>query len=69
MLLAGVICGTLWRMTKTEAKLSLGGTMRSLAEACGLTINAVKKWPQQLTRKQIDTVQAALFRKIEKVMK
>ena len=56
-------------MTKNEAKAKLGGTMRSLAAACGVSLSAIRKWPTELTRRQKDTVQAAILRKIEKVVK
>lgn len=50
-------------MEKKEAVALLGGTRRSVAEAVGCTVAAVNQWPDVLTDKIRDRVQAALYRK------
>lgn len=50
-------------MNKQDAIKLLGGTNNKAAEACGITSSAVRQWPQELTKDQIDRVQAALYRK------
>lgn len=49
-------------MTKTEAVRLFGGRPIDLARAVGVTRQAVQGWPEQLTPKQSDRVQAALWR-------
>ena len=52
-----------WRMRKSEAIELLGGSIPAVAEAVGVTYQAVDKWPDELTSKIADRVQAALWRK------
>jgi hypothetical protein len=49
-------------MTKTEAIRLLGGTPQDDAAACRVSASAVSQWPDELTKDQIDRVQAALYR-------
>ncbi len=49
-------------MTKTEAIRLLGGTGSSAARAVGITPQAVRDWPDELTPAIRDRVQAALWR-------
>lgn len=53
-------------MNKQDAIKLLGGTNNKAAAACGITSSAVRQWPQELTKDQIDRVQAALYRKSQK---
>jgi hypothetical protein len=50
-------------MRKSEAIELLGGSIPAAAEAVGVTYQAIDKWPEELTRKLIDRVQAALWRR------
>lgn len=50
-------------MTKTEATSLLGGSTNAAAEAIGITIQAFSQWPEELSDKLRDRVQAALWRK------
>ena len=49
-------------MKKTQAIALLGGTVSAAAKACGITSSAVSQWPDDLTKNQVDRVQAALLR-------
>lgn len=49
-------------MTKGEALALLGGTQREIAERIGCTPQAVQAWPQVLSTKLRDRVQAVLWR-------
>ena len=51
-------------MKKTEAIALLGGTTVLAAKACRVTRSAVSLWPGELTNKQEDRVQAALYRRL-----
>lgn len=50
-------------MLKTEAIELLGGTVAAVADAVGVTYQAVDKWPDELPPRIADRVQAALWRK------
>ena len=54
-----------WGMRKTEAIQLLGGDEHSVAKAIGVTYQAVRKWPEVLSEKVSDRVQAALWRKAQ----
>jgi len=49
-------------MLKAEAIQSLGGTVAAAAEAIGVSYQAVDKWPDELSPRIADRVQAALWR-------
>lgn len=49
-------------MKKAEAIAALGGSVSRAAQACGISPSAVSQWPDDLTKDQIDRVQAALWR-------
>lgn len=49
-------------MKKSEAIKQLGGTVKAAADACDITPSAISQWPEDLTKDQIDRVQAALYR-------
>jgi translation initiation factor RLI1 len=49
-------------MKKTTAIKLLGGSIKAAAEACEITSSAISQWPEDLTKDQIDRVQAALYR-------
>jgi hypothetical protein len=49
-------------MRKTEAIELLGGSIPAVAEAVGVTYQAVDKWPDMLPPRIADRVQAALWR-------
>lgn len=49
-------------MTKSEAIRLLGGTAKEAARRIGITQAAVSQWPEQLTGRHRDRVQAALYR-------
>lgn len=49
-------------MKKSEAIKLLGGTTSAAAEAVGITYQAVTQWPEELTRRIRDRVEAALYR-------
>lgn len=51
-------------MTKTEAIALLGGTMTSAALRIGISTQAVSNWPEALTDRLADRVQAALYREL-----
>lgn len=50
-------------MTKKQAIKHLGGTVRLAALAIGISDKAVYKWPDVLTDKLRDRVEAAMARK------
>lgn len=50
-------------MEKTEAIRLLGGTVAAVAEAIGISPQAVSLWPDVLPPRIADRVQAALYRK------
>lgn len=50
-------------MNKHTAITLLGGSVAAAAEAIGITSAAVSQWPDTLTPKLVDRVQAALARK------
>lgn len=50
-------------MTKTEATALLGGSISTAADAIGITVQAYFQWPEELSDKLRDRVQAALWRK------
>lgn len=50
-------------MDKTEAIRLLGGTTTTVAEAIGITPQAVSDWPETLPPRIADRVLAALYRK------
>lgn len=50
-------------MEKTEAIRLLGGTAAAVAEAIGISPQAVSLWPDVLPPRIADRVQAALYRK------
>lgn len=52
-----------WCMRKSEAIELLGGSIAAAAEAVGVTYQAVDKWPEELSDRVSDRVQAALWRK------
>ena len=56
-------------MTKTDAIRLLGGTPKAAAAACRISASAVSQWPDELTKDQIDRVQAALYRQSVKPQK
>lgn len=49
-------------MKKSHAFELLGGTAADAARACRITPSAVSQWPDELTKDQVDRVQAALWR-------
>lgn len=49
-------------MKKAEAIEHLGGSVASAAKAIGVTYQAVNQWPDELPRRIVDRVQAALWR-------
>lgn len=49
-------------MDKQTAIDLLGGSLKSAAEAVGVTPQAVSGWPDPLSKKIADRVQAALWR-------
>ena len=51
-------------MTKTEAIKLFGTRPIDLARACRLSRQAINSWPEELRQSQIDSVQAALFRRL-----
>ena len=51
-----------WRMDKQKAIELLGGSIQGCADAIGVSYQAVKKWPDTLTPRIADRVQAALIR-------
>ena len=50
-------------MNKTKAIFLLGGSLRSAAEAVGVSVSAVGQWPDELPDRIADRVLAALARK------
>jgi transcriptional repressor of cell division inhibition gene dicB len=52
-------------MLKTEAIELLGGSIPAVAEAIGVTYQAVDKWPDELPPRITDRVQAALWRRAQ----
>lgn len=50
-------------MKKVEAIELLGGSIAAAAEAVGVSYQAVNQWPENLTRRISDRIQAALYRK------
>lgn len=54
-------------MKKDEAIDQLGGSTAAAAKAIGISYQAVHKWPEVLSARIVDRVQAALYRQqIEK---
>jgi hypothetical protein len=49
-------------MTKTEAIALLGGSQAAAAVKIGVTFQAIGHWPEELSPKLRDRVQAALYR-------
>lgn len=49
-------------MTKTEAVKMFGNSRRKLAEALGITTQAVGQWPEQLSQRVADRTLGALYR-------
>lgn len=49
-------------MKKAEAIEQLGGSVASAAKAIGVSYQAVNQWPDELPRRIVDRVQAALWR-------
>ncbi len=49
-------------MNKATAIELLGGTVKAAADACQISSSAVSQWPDELTKDQVDRVQAALYR-------
>jgi hypothetical protein len=49
-------------MTKTDAINTLGGSIKSAAQAIGCTVQAVYKWPDVLSPRVADRVVAAKTR-------
>jgi hypothetical protein len=49
-------------MTKTEAIVILGGSLSRAAARVGVTIQAVSAWPEVLSDRLTDRVQAVLYR-------
>ena len=49
-------------MNKTEAIQQLGGSVAAAAKAVGVTYQAVNQWPERLSRRVVDRVEAALWR-------
>ena len=49
-------------MNKATALLLLGGTVKAAAALCRISPSAVSQWPEELTKDQVDRVQAALYR-------
>lgn len=56
-------CAKVLGMKKSHAFELLGGTAAEVARACRITPSAVSQWPDELTKDQVDRVQAALWRK------
>lgn len=54
-----------WSMLKTEALELLGGTTTAVAEAIGITPQAVSQWPDILPDRIADRVYAALARRTD----
>jgi len=50
-------------MNKSDAIQLLGGTPASAAKAIGITLQALGQWPDKLSPRLKDRVQAALWRK------
>lgn len=50
-------------MLKTEAIQLLGGTTTAVAEAIGITPQAVSDWPDELPPRIEDRILAALYRR------
>lgn len=50
------------RMEKQKAIELLGGTVRSAADAIGISYQAVKDWPEVLPPRIADRVEAAAYR-------
>ena len=51
-------------MTKTEAIKLFGTRPVDLARACELSRQSIYSWPESLRKSQLDSVQAALFRRL-----
>lgn len=51
-------------MDKTEAIRLLGGTRRKAADAIGISVQAVRQWPDPLPAAIADRVQAAIARRV-----
>jgi translation initiation factor RLI1 len=52
-------------MNKSTAIELLGGSVKDAAEACQISRSAISQWPDELTKDQVDRVQAALYRKAQ----
>lgn len=50
-------------MRKSEAIALLGGTVAAAAKEIGASYQAIDKWPDVLSRRLQDRVQAALYRR------
>ena len=50
-------------MNKNQAVKVLGGSLKSAAEAIGITVQAVSAWPDELPKTIADRVEAAYHRK------
>ena len=50
-------------MQKTDAIAALGGSIQSVADAIGISYTAVYKWPDPLTARIADRVEAAIARR------
>lgn len=49
-------------MTKIEAIALFGGDVKLLAEALGITRQAIYQWPDELSQRKADEVAGAFFR-------
>lgn len=53
------------QITKTQAIKTLGGSVKSAAQAIGCTVQAVHKWPDVLSPRIADRVVAAQARRVK----
>ena len=49
-------------MKKAHAIELLGGTVKEAARRCKIVPSAILQWPEELSRGNLDRVQAALYR-------
>ena len=49
-------------MKKAHAIELLGGTVKEAARRCKIVPSAISQWPEELSRGNLDRVQAALYR-------